>query len=292
MPAPCALCLEPATAKCRCGAWYCSRACQAAAWKAGHWRACKRLAKAAALAGRPARRVPDPGAPVRNDDAKRCPGCRGSWDPNEARSFATCCGRNLCMKCAGAPAYACPICGSAPPPSSEAALNDVRKHCDGDNAAALCFLAQTYRGGGLGLARSPERAHELFSRAADLGDPTAMVNLADLVRGGRGCDANPIKAAELLRCAADKGDAAARFNLASRHYAGDGVDRDEAEACRLYAAAAAAGLTSAEFALGALHAIGGDGVPQDLAAARKWYGRAAAKGDDDARVNLERLPKA
>jgi uncharacterized protein len=62
---------------------------------------------------------------------------------------------------------------------------------------------------GLGVAQDYAKARELFEKAADKGDATAMANLGLIYRSGLGVAQDSSKAREWYQKAADKGNAAA-----------------------------------------------------------------------------------
>ena len=71
-----------------------------------------------------------------------------------------------------------------------------------------------------------KKAVELWQKAADLGNTSAMCNLALMYKNGDYVDKNMKKAVELWQKAADLGDMNAINNLALMYKNGDGVDKD------------------------------------------------------------------
>lgn len=128
-------------------------------------------------------------------------------------------------------------------------------------------------------------AAELYAKAADLGLPAAMYELARAYDKGRGVGRDLATAAQWYRKAADAGHPGAMASLGTMHEFGEGVRLDLIEALRLYRIAAESGDPHAMTNLGYLYAEG-KGVARDAVAARRWYGEAAEKGHARAMFNL------
>jgi len=85
----------------------------------------------------------------------------------------------------------------------------------------------------------PEKAFELFTRAATQGDPEAMFELAKLYEKGIGTEQNFPKALELYQKSADLGFADAINDLGFLYYQGaSGLPRDQAKGVQLFLKAA------------------------------------------------------
>jgi TPR repeat protein len=119
----------------------------------------------------------------------------------------------------------------------EANAKDARKHyrlaADLGDASAMASLGR--------LSTDKSAGFRLIQRAAELGDRTAFVMLADVFRYGRGVKPNAATAANWLRRASDAGDVGATCTLANILLDGIGVDENVDEAVRLYRVAAEAG---------------------------------------------------
>ena len=113
--------------------------------------------------------------------------------------------------------------------------------------------------------------------AADNGDVTAQIAVADRYDTGDGVPNNPAEAAKWCRKAADQGSVDAQLLLGLRYDNGDGVAKNSVEAVKWYRKAADQGNVNAELFLG-LHYDNGDGVIENPAEAAKWYRKAPDQG--------------
>lgn len=150
----------------------------------------------------------------------------------------------------------------------EAHANWQRAAECGDPQAILALANQL-----LDLPSSVGEGVKRLRQAAAAGSAEAMVRLADIEQQPGG---NPRRGMLLIGQAAETGHAPAITALAQRYESGDGLPRDIAQAAALYRRAASEGDCSAMLRLGMLYETG-QGVPQDVARASAWY-RAAASG--------------
>jgi TPR repeat protein len=120
---------------------------------------------------------------------------------------------------------------------------------------------------------------------AAAGDANCENLLGYFYERGLGVARDPKEAVDLYSRAAKQGLAAAQNNLGYAYMIGAGVPKDAAEAVRWFKRAAAAGNIPAENNLGILYAKG-EGVPRDLETAASLFHRAAVKGYPDAQLNL------
>lgn len=79
---------------------------------------------------------------------------------------------------------------------------------------------------GIGVARDPARAADLWRRAAELGDADAQTSLGWLYTLGEGVPRDPLKAADWYRRAAVQGHAAGQLYLGVKLRDGEGLARD------------------------------------------------------------------
>jgi len=321
----CVVCAQAAgKLKCsRCKTPYCSLACQTLDWKErAHKKACKRQVKVvvggasspapprtpapktkadppvvaspygaaprgAVGAAAPGRRLAAAG---RADGRRpgRCPVCLEDWDVNVFNTMLLCCCEDICDPCGSkliAADLKCPLCRTPRPRGEAAALAMLRANVERGNAEAMHALGDCAATGTLGMKPSQKRAAELFRRAADLGNASAMVKIGGRLWTGEGVRIDRRKARAYLRRAADRGDPRAQHRLA------DCLEGDDAEAYRLCGLAAEQGYTEAEHTLAAMYTHG-YGVAKNYAEAIRWYKRAMAKGDAGARDALVRLHRA
>jgi TPR repeat protein len=170
-----------------------------------------------------------------------------------------------------------------------------------DNTEANTFYEQgvaseTGRGGPPDLAQ----ALAWYGKAAQAGQPDAMLALGQFYHEGRGVGRDLAEAASWYRQAAHAGVAVAQYNLAVMLAAGDGVPQDLGEAAAWYQRAAAQGHGRAQFNLAVLLAQG-QGGPADVEQAYKWFSLAGLAGIDSAqgqaaalaaRMSAEQLARA
>jgi TPR repeat protein len=100
---------------------------------------------------------------------------------------------------------------------------------------------------GQGTTRDPQKAAEIYARAAEAGLPTAQADLADMFLKGEAGPPNPKAALPLLAAAAAANHPVAQFELAQLYETGqDGLVPQNLETARtLYAAAASHGMPEA-----------------------------------------------
>ena len=124
------------------------------------------------------------------------------------------------------------------------------------------------------LRHQPDKARELFVRAARQSDAEAQYQLGELERGRTGDINANARAAQWYRLAAGQGHAQAALALALLLKNGDGVARNRLDAAHWLDVAAQAGNAHAMFLLSNAYADG-DGVPRDERRARDLLERAA-----------------
>ena len=114
-------------------------------------------------------------------------------------------------------------------------------------------------------------------------DIAAMRNLGMMLRKGQGTARDPERAEEIYLRAAEAGLPTAQADLADMYLKGEVGPPDLARALPLLQAAAAANHPVAQFQLGQFYETGAPPlVPQDLEAARRLYAAAASHGMRDA----------
>jgi hypothetical protein len=116
---------------------------------------------------------------------------------------------------------------------------------DDDDLAAMRNVAMMRRQG-LGTAKDPKGAEEMYLRAAEAGLPTAQADLADMLIRGEAGPPDPQRALPLLEAAAAANHPLAQYELAQFYEAGQLVPRNMTVARNLYAAAASHGMKEAQ----------------------------------------------
>jgi TPR repeat protein len=185
------------------------------------------------------------------------------------------------------------------------------------DAEAMVELGNLDLFGSDGRAPDTRSAVKLYARAARLGDPNGMFNLAVIHRGGHGLPENPpqarawyLRSGEAgsatgafgagvallegyggrrdprlgvlwLRRAIEMGSAEAMNELGRLHAEGAGIAPDADKALYYYRAAARNELPDAMFQLGAAH-YNGRLTAKNYVVAIRWFQLAAERGDEDA----------
>jgi TPR repeat protein len=169
-----------------------------------------------------------------------------------------------------------------------------------DLATAYCCRGNCYNYKG-----DRDQAIADYKKAADLGDTTALKNLADIQNtpnsGGSSSSedmvallsegfqaynaGNYAKAVELFRKAAEQGNMNAQYNLGNCYENGNGVPQDYKKAAEWYTKAADQGDMDAQLYLGDCY-FDGNGVPQDYKKGAEWYRKSAEQGNTYAQYNL------
>lgn len=116
---------------------------------------------------------------------------------------------------------------------------------DDDDIAAMRNVAMMRRQG-LGTAKDPKGAEEMYLRAAEAGLPTAQADLADMLIRGEAGPPDPGRALPLLEAAAAANHPLAQYELAQFYETGQLVPRNMTIARNLYAAAASHGMKEAQ----------------------------------------------
>lgn len=116
---------------------------------------------------------------------------------------------------------------------------------DDDDIAAMRNVAMMRRQG-LGTAKDPKGAEEMYLRAAEAGLPTAQADLADMLIRGEAGPPDPGRALPLLEAAAAANHPMAQYELAQFYETGQLVPRNMTVARNLYAAAAGHGMKEAQ----------------------------------------------
>lgn len=121
-----------------------------------------------------------------------------------------------------------------------------------------------------GSEEEKTRSLDLFIKAAELGNDSAMRNVAYSYALGLGCEKDKVKAAEWYEKAARAGNAKAQCNLGVLYAYGHGVPKDMGKAAEWYRASAENGYFRGQTNYGEL-LLAGDGVEQDYTEAAKWF---------------------
>jgi TPR repeat protein len=157
------------------------------------------------------------------------------------------------------------------------ALRLALPRAEAGDAAAQTLAAEIYARG-LGVPRNPEKAKELYGKAAQQGVPDAEFRYALILMGNKPPGEEPDEVFELMKKAADAGNLQAQFNYAQMVSARNPGSEGLARAFVYYRKAAEGGLADAQYAMSQGYANGVGDLPQDDAKARKWLLLAARQG--------------
>lgn len=143
--------------------------------------------------------------------------------------------------------------------------------------AEACDLVGVIYYNGDGVDQDYAKAMEWYSKAADLGNASAMIWIGYMYYFGEGVEVDYAKAMEWYSKAADLGNASAMNNIGVLYHDGLGVDQDYAKAMEWFLKSVDAGNT--DYAL--MNNIAqmyeyGFGVPVDYAKAKEWRDKAKA----------------
>lgn len=137
-------------------------------------------------------------------------------------------------------------------------------------------------------ALKPDQELQLAALAGD-GDTRAMLGLGYMALTPGGQKFEPQKAFDLFRKAADAGDAEAMFELGKLYEKGIGTTQNTTEAIRLYQRSAELGFADSINDLGFLYYQGADGLARDPAKAVELFVRAADLRHPQAMFNVAAL---
>ena len=151
-------------------------------------------------------------------------------------------------------------------------------------ARQLFTEAQTKRHDG-----QTEEAASLFTRAAEMGDAGAMVELGEMYSSGEGVTEDETKAFNWFHRAAEAGSVPGMVSLGGMYLLGvNGGDANEEEAARWFQKAADHDSPAAMFDLAGLYESG-RGVAKNLDKAKDLYQKSAKLGNREAQKRLAKL---
>lgn len=138
-----------------------------------------------------------------------------------------------------------------------------------------------------------EEAVKILKPLADGGNPTAQLELANLLYNGRGMKEDEKAAVGLYTKSAEQGNNEAMFQLGNAFTFGNDTPRlvndADAEAAKWYFKAASAGHKDAAYSLGLLF-LAGKGVQKNESEALVWMKKAANAGHKDAQSYVQVRP--
>ena len=174
---------------------------------------------------------------------EECPICFVPQPLDEGETtYFSCCGKTICSGCVHAHRTAdvrclCPFCRAPAQSSDEEYIERAKKRAEGDDVAAIFYLAGYYRGGRYGLQQNFAKANKLWLRAGELGDARGYNNVGYAYDNGDGVERDVKKAKYYWELAVMGGDVVARHNLGCVEENADNMDR----AVRHWMISAAAG---------------------------------------------------
>ena len=141
---------------------------------------------------------------------------------------------------------------------------------------------------GVGLARDPAAAMELYRNAAELGVRSAQTRWGLALIEGQLVKQDLLNGETWLRRAALAGDAEAAVLVADLNISNGELPPNYTQAASWYRRAAEAGHKAAAHALGSLY-LTGEGVAPDPEEAARWLRVSALAGDERSQVDLANL---
>ncbi len=143
--------------------------------------------------------------------------------------------------------------------------------------AEACFLIGEVYYDGNGVDQDYAKAMEWYTKAADLGNASAMNQIGYMYHFGEGVEVDYAKAMDWYSKAADLGVAMAMNNIGVLYHDGLGVDQDYAKAMEWFLKAVDAGNTDYTLMNNIAQMYeNGEGVPVDYAKAKEWRDKAKA----------------
>ena len=140
-------------------------------------------------------------------------------DPKKIK-YQGCCGKSLCLGCIVSAYMAdnrhrllCPFCRTPEYTSGGEQLERINKRIEAGDARSMYELGCNYHFGENGFPQDPEKAMELWLRAAELGCPKSQNKIGYAYWKGEGVGIDLKKANHHLELAAIGGDVPARHNL-------------------------------------------------------------------------------
>lgn len=170
----------------------------------------------------------------------------------------------------------------------EIALESYQQAAYEGHAESCCALASMYAKGEVAGWADYEKARQLYSIAALLGNAHAQYKLGEMYESGIGVGVDLLKAQHWYIEAGKRNYAPALCSLGTMYAEGEGVEYDPGRAFQLLQAAADQGLADAQCCLGLMY-LNGEGTEPDEAMAEEYYMRAAEQGHALAQVNLGHL---
>lgn len=152
---------------------------------------------------------------------------------------------------------------------------------------AFFLLAYAYEIGE-GCDKDVTKAIELYKKAVEMGDASAMNYLGCIYCEGNSVEQNYIESAKYYNMAIEKGNSDALYHMGSLYKEGHGVNKDEKKAFELCKRSADAGNIIGYYNLGK-HYEHGVGCEQDIDMAINCYGIASEQGLPEATRCFMRL---
>ena len=157
------------------------------------------------------------------------------------------------------------------------ALELYQKAADLGYPQAIQNMAVSYRNGGLGLTEDDVKAREYLAKGVALDFAPSMTELALMLRDGEGGPVDAALSVALFQRAVALGDSLGTAEYAYMLATGDGAEIDLPKARHLYEVAAAQGIDWAERDFAEMMELG-EGGAINLDVALDFYRRAAAQG--------------
>ncbi|MCE9562319.1 MAG: sel1 repeat family protein [Planctomycetes bacterium] len=166
-------------------------------------------------------------------------------------------------------------------------IDSLQRAAENGDASAQLALAQ-FLENGEGVDEDKDEAFKWYKRAAEHGHPEAKMRLGICYEYGTGVKVNHKKAFPLYQEAAEAGIPLAMGLLAGCYSEGRGVTKDQAQGVEWYRRGADSGEASCQAELGECYEYG-KGVKRDLQEALKWYQMALEQEFDAVQPAIDRV---
>ncbi|MHB9139996.1 MAG: tetratricopeptide repeat protein [Victivallaceae bacterium] len=141
---------------------------------------------------------------------------------------------------------------------------------------------------GLGVAKDPAKALELFRKSADMGNDKAQFVMGQRYYDGNGVPQSNLKAFDYFKKSADQGNEKAQYRLALMYKAGLAVPKDQMKAFDYFKKSADQGNEKAQFEVAQTY-LDGVVVPPDSAIAFEYFKKSADQGNEKAQYQTAQM---
>ncbi len=164
--------------------------------------------------------------------------------------------------------------------NEDAGIQWLKKSAQQGHEQAQAMLGKIYADRGNGA-----EAVKFYHMASEQGHIDATINLAMMYGSGDVVTKDSEKAHILFLKAANQGDPFAQYIVGLNYFHGEGSEENTGEAIKWFSKAAEQGEPHAQFEMGQLCEYGAN----DLNSAKDWYSKAAKQGHKEAAMKLQEI---